>query len=151
MAYGTAAGVQAMLPAVGRLGGSSVPTAAQVAAWLDQGAAVINRHLAAAGYAVPVASTATCYAELTALNELYAAAYTVLARGLDTVQGSDENRSDTWLKRFDEQLAALVAGGLPDVPQATATATTRRRARFVQVKKVDGYSAPHDDDTELDQ
>ena len=151
MAYGTAAGVTAMLPAVGRLGGSSTPTAAQVTAWLDQGAAVINRHLAGAGYAVPVLASATCYAELTALNELYAAAYVVQARGLDTVQGTDENRSEQWLTRFYAQLTALVTGGLPDVPTATATATTRRRVRFTQVKRVDGYSAVHDDDTELDQ
>jgi hypothetical protein len=148
MAYGSTAGVQALLPVVGTLGVASVPTLAQVTTWLAEGDAIINRSLASAGYAVPVASGAIVYAELTALNNLYAAAYVVQSRGLDTVQGTDENRSDAWLERFNTQLAALVASDLTGVGATVATATAvapRRRARFVQLKRVDGYSAIHDD------
>jgi hypothetical protein len=150
MAYGTAAGVEALLPAIGKLGTGSTPKLAAVQSWLDQGSAIIDRTLAGAGYTVPVLSTATCYPELTALNELYGAAYAMMARSLDTVQGTDENRSAQWLQMFTDRLAALVLGTLPDVPVAPVTTTTGRRMRFTQLKKVDGYSAPHDDDTEMD-
>jgi hypothetical protein len=148
MAYGSTSGVQALLPVVGTLGVASVPTLAQVTTWLAEGDAIINRSLASAGYAVPVAAGAIVYAELTALNNLYAAAYVVQARGFDTVQGTDENRASAWLERFNTQLAALVSSDLTGVGATLAPATAtapRRRARFVQLKRVDGYSAPHDD------
>lgn len=147
-AYGTTAGVSALLPAIGTLSGSSTPTSAQVTAWLDEGAAVINRTLAGAGYTVPVLSTATVYAELTALNNLYAAAHAMMARGLDTVQGTDENRSGAWLERFATQLDAIARTPLPDVPIGNPT-TVGRRARFTQLRRTDGYSASYDG-TEID-
>jgi hypothetical protein len=148
MAYGSTAGVQALLPVVGTLGVASVPTLAQVTTWLAEGDAIVNRSLASAGYAVPVAAGAIVYAELTALNDLYAAAYVVQARGFDTVQGTDENRANAWLERFNTQLAALVGSDLTGVGATLAPATAtapRRRARFVQLKRIDGYSAVHDD------
>jgi len=148
MAYGSTAGVQALLPVVGTLGVASVPTLAQVTTWLAEGDAIVNRSLASAGYAVPVAAGAIVYAELTALNNLYAAAYVVQARGFDTVQGTDENRAAAWLERFNTQLAALVGSDLTGVGATLAPATAtapRRRARFVQLKRIDGYSAVHDD------
>lgn len=147
MAYGSADGVAALIPAVGAVGVDTTPTATHVAAWLAQGAAVIDRHLASAGYTVPVASTATLYPELTALNNLYAAAYALLAYGVDTASGEQDSRSAVWLDRFQAQLTALVSADLTLAGATVATTTTapRRRARFVQVKRVDGYSAPHDD------
>ena len=150
MAYGSTAGVSALLPAIGTLGVASTPTSAQVTEWLAQGASTIDRALAGAGYTVPVLATATCYGELTALNNLYAAAYAMMARGLDTVQGTDENRSQVWLEMFRSDLAALAASTLADVPAATTPAAAGRRIRFTQLKRVDGYSAPHDDDTDMD-
>jgi hypothetical protein len=150
MAYGSTAGVQALLPAIGALGSSSVPTSAQVGAWLEQGSSAIDRALSSAGYSVPVLATATVYGELEALADLYAAAYAMMARGLDTVSGQDENRSQTWLAMFREQLAAIAAAKLPDVTWTAPTAATAARVRFTQLKRVDGYSAPHDDDTEMD-
>lgn len=152
MAYGSTSGVQALLPAIGALGASSVPTSTQVTAWLGEGSAAIDRALSGAGYTVPIAASATVYPELTALANLYAAAYAAIARGLDTVQGTEENRAETWLTRFRAGLAALAASDLTGVggTLATPTSSTRRRLRMTQLKRVDGYSAPHDDDTEMD-
>lgn len=150
MAYGSTAGVQALLPALGTLGAGTLPTAAQVSAWLAQGAAIIDRHLTGAGYTVPVPSTATVYDELAALNDLYASAIAAQARGLDTVQGSEENRSSQWLERFYSQLRELAGTNLPDMTRVDGTSQTYRRFRTTQIKRVDGYSAPYDDDTEMD-
>jgi hypothetical protein len=149
MAYGTTAGVSALLPAIGALDATSVPTSAQVTTWLGEGSSQINRSLAGAGYTIPVASTATVYPEIAGLANLYAAAQAAIARGLDTVQGTDENRAETWLERFRVQLSALSASdlttvGIPLAVQPSGTAK-RRRFRTTQVKRVDGYSAPYDD------
>ncbi len=146
--YGSVTGVQALLPAVGWYGTGTTPTTEQLTAWLNEGAAQIDRSLAAGGYAVPVSSGATVYAELTALNNLYAAAYVLLSQGLDTATGGEEQRSAVWFQRFSEQLTALASADLTGVGATIATTSTtapRRRARFVQLKRVDGYSAPHDD------
>jgi hypothetical protein len=151
MAYGTIAGVQALVPALGTITASSKPTnSTHVQSWLDEGSSTIDRVLAGAGYTVPVLSTATCYGELTALANLYAGAIAVMSRGLDAASGENESRSETWLNRFYSQLEVLAASTLADVPVATVTSTTGRRVRFTQLKKIDGYSAPHDDDTEMD-
>ncbi len=144
MAYGTTQGVEALVPAVGLFYGDSLPTTVQVEAWLNQGAAAINRALAGAGYTVPVLDTATVYPELTALNELYAAAYVVMARGLDTVSGENENRSGVWMQMFHDRLAALTGAALPDVP-VTVSAGVARRLRTTPVRRVDGYSRVYDD------
>lgn len=151
MAYGTAAGVSALLPAMGTLTASSKPiNTAHVTAWLAEGASVIDRVLSGAGYTVPVTSGATVYAELGGLNNLYAAAMAARARGLDTVTGSNEDRSATWLKEFFERLVSLTSTPLTDVPVTTTATTTRGRFRMTQLKRVDGYSAPYDDDTDMD-
>ncbi len=152
--YGSTTGVQALLPVLGALSGSTTPTSTQVGTWLDEGAAVINRNLSSAGYSVPVMASAAAYAELTSLNNLYAAAYAIMARGLDTMQGTEENRAELWLTRFENQLKALVASDLTALGVTMATAPSnvarRRRVRTTQIKRVDGYSAPYDYDTELD-
>ena len=151
MAYGSTTGVQALLPALGTLGNNTTPTSTQVTAWLSQGASIIDRHLAGAGYTVPVSASATVYGELTALNDLYAAAIAAQARGLDTVTGTEENRSATWLERFYSQLDNLTTMPLVGVPLANGGTATRRRLRMTQLQRVDGYSTPHDDDTDMDQ
>ena len=151
MAYGTAAGVGYLVPAMGRLSASSTPVnTTMLTAWLGEGSSVIDRTLAGAGYAVPVAGTATCYGELTALANQYAAAQAIRARGLDTVTGDNEDRASVWLREFYERLTALAASTLADVPTTSGATVTGRRMRFTQLKRVDGYSAPHDDDTEMD-
>lgn len=152
--YGSATGVQALLPVLGTLSGSTTPTSTQVTTWLGEGYAIINRNLANAGYSVPISATATCYAELQGLNDLYAGALCITARGLDSVSGGEENRAEAWLTRFNTQLASLVASDLTALGATLATTAsgtaTRRRVRTTQVKRVDGYSAVWEDDPELD-
>lgn len=150
MAYGSTDGVSALLPAIGEPLNDSVPSIVQIMAWLAESSSAIDLALAGAGYSVPVATTATCYGEITALANLYAAAYALMARGLDTVQGTEENRSQTWLASFYTRLDRLLATPLSDVPLVTTPTTTRRRFRMTQIKRVDGYSAPYDDDTDMD-
>lgn len=136
---------------MGRLSASSTPVnTTAVTSWLDEGASVINRTLAGAGYTVPVLGTAACYDELAGLNNLYAAAMAARARGLDTVTGSNEDRSSVWLTEFFDRLTVLSTSTLADVPVTTTATTTRGRFRMTQIKRVDGYSASHDDDTEMD-
>lgn len=154
MAYGSTSGVHAILPAIGALSSTTVPSIAQVTIWLGEGSAQIDRSLAGAGYAVPVNASAVVYPEITGLANLYAAAQAAIARGLDTVQGTEENRAETWLERFRVQLSALVSSDLTGVGVTLVTSPSgtakRRRFRTTQIKRVDGYSAPYDDDTEMD-
>jgi hypothetical protein len=104
--------------------------------------------LASAGWAVPVGSGAALYAELTGLNNLYAAAYALQSRGLDTVTGEGESRSDTWLQRFEAQLSDLCSSDLSGVGASkTTTAGTSPRLRSRQLRRVDGYSAVQEDTT----
>ena len=149
MAYGTVQGVEALLPGMGSAYASTaVPVAPDVQAFLDQGYSVINRKLAASGWAVPVASGAVLYAELTGLNNLYAAAYALQSRGLDTLSGEGETRSDVWLARFNAQLTDLCASDLAGVGATqTTTSGTRPRLRSTQLRRIDGYSAAQEDAT----
>lgn len=147
MAYGSVAGVEALLPGMGSAYASTaIPIAPDVQAFLDQGYALINRKLAAAGWSVPVDSGAAVYAELTGLNNLYAAAYALQSRGLDTLSGEGESRSDVWLTRFNDQLTDLIAGDLAGVGAAKATTTgSSPRLRSRQLRRVDAYSAVQED------
>lgn len=143
MAYGSETGVEALVPAAGAIDASSIPTTTQLATWLDEGAARIDRVLSSAGYSVPVSASADVYEELRALNNLYAGAYVLRARGLDRMQGTEENRSDVWLAEFrtilnDLAMSNLVAGG---ASLASPVTTGRRRIRSVQTRRIDGYSA----------
>ena len=136
------AGVQALVPAAGSFGGSSTPTEAQVVVWLQQASARIDRALATAGYTTPALETATAYAELSGLANLYSAAYVLAARGLDSANGEAENRSDVWLKRFDDELSSLAESNLTTLGVSTASTMTggRRRIRTLQTRRIDGYS-----------
>ena len=144
MAYGSVTGVSALIPVVGTLGTSSTPTSAQVTEWLAQGSARIDRALSSAGYSVPVGTSATVYAELTALANLYGAAHVLSARGLDSANGEAENRSDVWMERFNAELSSLAASDLSALGVSAATTTGvnagRRRVRTLQLRRVDGYT-----------
>ncbi len=145
MSYGSVSGVSALVPAAGTLGTSSTPTSAQVTEWLAQGSARIDRALSSAGYSIPVASTATVHAELTALANLYGAAHVLTARGLDSANGEAENRADVWLGRFDETLKALAASDLSALGVSSAATPTgvnagRRRVRTLQLRRIDGFA-----------
>jgi len=144
MSYGSLSGVSALVPVAGTLGATSTPTSAQVTEWLAQGSARIDRALSSAGYSIPVASTATVHAELTALANLYAAAHVLIARGLDSANGEAENRSDAYIERFTSELTALASSDLSALGVSAATTTGvnagRRRIRTLQLRRVDGYA-----------
>jgi len=144
MSYGSVSGVSALVPVAGTLGSSSTPTSAQVTEWLTQASARIDRALATAGYSIPVASTATAYAELTALANLYGAAFVLMARGLDSATGEAENRSDALMRQFSDGLTSIAGSDLSALG-VSASATTgvnagRRRVRTLQLRRVDGYA-----------
>jgi len=144
MSYGSLSGVSALVPVAGTLGATSTPTSAQVTEWLAQGSARIDRALSSAGYSIPVASTATVHAELTALANLYAAAHVLIARGLDSANGEAENRSDAYIERFTSELTALASSDLSALGVSAAPTTGvnagRRRIRTLQLRRIDGYA-----------
>jgi hypothetical protein len=150
MAYGTVAGVEAILPVLGTLSGSTTPTSTEVGGWLTEGSAVIDRHVTGAGFAVPVAASATLYSELSSLANLYAAAQSMQARSIDNLTGAGEDRASIWLDRFYAQLKDIAASdlsllGATVIPTPTTAGSGRRRIRTLQLRRVDGYSAAADD------
>jgi len=143
--YGTTAGVQALVPALSPITTLTVPTTAQVTAWLEEGASKINRAISGAGYAYPVVATADLHGTLTALNNLYAAAYAIRARGMDTATGGEASRDVIWLREFAEELSMLVRGDLTASGATLLLITTRpyrSGVRSMQLRKVDGYARP---------
>lgn len=147
--YGDMAGVEALVPEVGALSGSTTPTSIQVTQWLAEGYSKINRAIANAGYTVPVGSSAILFAELTGLETLYAAAYALRARGIDSASGDSEDRSEIWLADFYSQLKDLAMSDLSlggATPLPSTNVTRRRRVRTLQMRKIDGYSRAYNDD-----
>ena len=146
--YGTTAGVTALVPAL-NIGAATVPTTAQGTAWLEEGYSRINRKLQSAGYSAPVDSGADVYEEFAALNNLYAAAYCLRARGIETATGTEEGRDVIWLREFSERLAELVASDLTLSGVSAAAAGTKKRIRIrtLQLRKTDGYSGAYEGDT----
>ena len=147
MAYGSEIGVEAIVPGGGAIGVSSTPTSTQLAVWLASGASRIDRVLASAGYAVPVLAAADVYEELQALNDLYAAAFVLRARGLAIATGLEQDQATIWLAEFASELQDLAASNLvaAGVPLATTTTSGKRRIRSVQTRRIDGYSAQDED------
>lgn len=140
--YGTVAGASAMIPTVGALSGSSIPTSAQVVTWLQAASAEIDRALAQAGYTPPVSASATAYPMFADLANLWAAARALQALGLDNTSGQTETRSQAMMAEFWERLKAIsgvdLSGlGLSVSTTATATATAVRRIRSIQISRVD--------------
>jgi hypothetical protein len=149
--YGSIDGIMALAPAVGTIDNDSTPNTGQVEEWLAEGAALIHGALAGAGYAVPAARTAAVYPSLRALENLYAAAYTLRARGLDVVQGREETRSEIYLKDFFDRLKILASQDLTAlglILRTTPTVATRRGVRSMQLRRVDGYSAAYSGTTD---
>jgi hypothetical protein len=142
MAYGSAEGVEALVPVVMGVDAISTPDEDAVGAWLEEADAIIDTALSGAGYTVPAVDSATIHGTLRALSNLYAAAYVLRARGLDSVTGETETRSEVWLADFQRRLAALVAGDLTGVglELRPVTSSRQRRVRSVQLRRVDGFS-----------
>ena len=147
MAYGSETGVEALVPAAGAIGVSSLPTTAQLADWIDEGAGRIDRILISAGYSAPVVTGTLLYPELRALNNLYAAAYLLRARGLDTIQGTEQNKTQQWLAEFDRTLNNLAHSNLVAMGATLLVLTSIRRVRVrsLQTRRIDGYSAAVED------
>ncbi len=141
--YGSIEGIEALSPAIGTIDVASTPTIDQCDEWLEDAYAIVNSAISAAGYVVPVEDAAGAYPVVRALCNLYATAYALRARGLDVVQGEEENRSDIYLKDFYTRLKGLVAMDLTNmgVTLRPSTTTKRRRIRSMQLRRVDGYSA----------
>lgn len=142
--YGSTAGVQALVPQV-TLGASSAPTTTQVTAWLTEGYAIINRYLGNGGYVAPVVqvSAPIIYDELSALNNLYAAAYVLRSQKIDSASGEGEDRAEVWLEDFWARLKELVASNLTvlGVTLIPVTPSSRpRRIRTIQGRRIDGYA-----------
>lgn len=145
MSYGSVSGVSALVPVAGTFGTSSTPTSAQVTEWLAQGSARIDRALSSAGYSIPVANATPAYAEVTALANLYGAAYVLMSRGIDSANGEAENRSDVLLQRFNDELTSLAAADLSALGVSASGTSTganagRRRIRTLQLRRLDGYA-----------
>ena len=66
------------------------------------------------------------------------------ARGLDSANGEAENRSDVWLRRFNDELALLASSDLSALGVTAVTPTGansgRRRVRSMQLRRVDAYA-----------
>src|SRR5512137_217077 len=104
--YGSEAGVEAINShAVGGYTSLTMPTSTAVAAWLEQGASMIDNALAKAGYATPVAATAACYQAVVRLNNLYAAACAEQSVNISEAMPGQETRSDKLWKNYRLEMA----------------------------------------------
>ena len=92
---------------------------------------------------MPVSASADAYATLTALEDLYGAAYALRARAMETHHDEEERLSEVYLKDFSKRLMELVKGDLTGMGLTLRTTTKQRlrRLRSLQVRRVDGYSA----------
>lgn len=136
--YGTVNGVESYVPTIGNIGAATVPTSAQVIAWLEDGSAIIDRTLATAGYATPVTSSSANYNELVGLANLYAAARTLQSRALETITSDVPARWQAMLDEFYARLTAIAGSTLTGIASSDAGAgATPRRVRTFQVIRVD--------------
>jgi hypothetical protein len=142
--YGDVEGVQALLPNT-TIDDESKPSESEVEGWLTESYAIINRYIGNAGYVAPVveATAPQAYSEVTALNNLYAAAYVLRAQAIDTASGEGEERSEVWLADFWARLKDLAASnlsllGISVIP--VSTSSRPRRIRTLQGRRIDGYS-----------
>ncbi len=147
--YGSEAGVEGLnAHFTGGYTASTHPTSTEVGVWLAEGYAKINLALAKAGYVTPVAATVACYAVITGLNDLYAAAKAEMAVNIGA-NADEETRGVTMMKEFTAGLTDLVTGDgtLAGLTHAT-TAPARRGIRSVQMRHYDGYAVNTDDAAE---
>lgn len=141
--YGSISGISALAPALGEINEASTPNTVQAEDWLTEGYVYINNALSGAGYVVPVARTVACFPALRALNNLYATAYALRARGMDATDGKGESRSENYLKDFFARLKALAEQDLTaqGLTMRSSGQIQRRGIRSMQLRRVDGYSA----------
>jgi hypothetical protein len=143
--YGSVAGVEQIAVQAAPINDDTNPTSTTVETWLAEGKSIIDQRLSSAGYTVPVTVEAAVYPSITALNNLYGAAYVLRAKGLTAVEGQREAVSETYLKDFYRRLDMLLEADLTvvGIPLLTTPSTNaRRRIRSTQMRRVDGYSDP---------
>lgn len=145
--YGDVEGVQALLPNI-TIDDESKPSESEVEGWLTESYAIINLYIGSANYVAPVveATAPQAYSIVTALNNLYAAAYVLRAQAIDTASGEGEERSEVWLADFWTRLEGFVNRnlsllGVPVVPASTSSRP--RRINSLQSRKIDGYARGH--------
>ena len=150
--YGSEGGVEGLnAHMIGGYSATTTPSSAQVAVFLEQGAATLDAALAKAGYTTPVVSTATGYQVLIRLNDLYAAACAEGAVNISTAGPGEETRSDKLWKLYRMELADFLAGDLTPLglTLTPSTSTPRRRVRSLPLRRYDGY-ARNADNSALD-
>lgn len=112
MAYTSASNVAAYTPELlsgqGNFTSSTKPSKDAVERWIDDGAALIDGRLAAAGYSTPVGSDATVYNYIRDLNELYAAGRAEMVRMTARVAATERSRSQQFMDQFNNGLDALL-------------------------------------------
>ena len=86
---------------------ASIPTKAQVQAWLNRGYSRINMKLAGMGYTVPATSGTDIYEYLVDLEALYAAARADMARLSARVGAGERSRGQVLMEQFEEGLKGL--------------------------------------------
>lgn len=135
MSYGTVAQVQELVPLI-TIGSSTVPNTTQVQSYLDNRAAEIDSALASLGFAVPIASGTTFYADLAQLNaegasgDVWLAAF-VAAPGVNATANGQAR-----LQSFEQRLTLLRQGvGVP-VGQAYAETDRAPRSYFVDTNSI---------------
>lgn len=146
--YGSVTGVEHINSHyVGGYTTTGMPATSAVVAWLAQGYAALNVYLGKAGYATPVSTSAACYAVLTRLNDLYAAACAEQATNISTAGPGEETRSEKLWQRFKVELADFLDGDLTLVGLSRGTtAPVRARVRSLELRRRDGYAKRFDPD-----
>jgi hypothetical protein len=110
---------------------------------LAQASAEIDSIIAGAGYSLPVASGAAAIPVLDALADTYATAQAIRARGLDTISGQVESRSEVLMREYHAGLLRLSKGnllalGLTEV--AVGVLSPRRPRQIRALRRFDGYT-----------
>ena len=91
---------------------STSPTAVMVQAALSSGCAIIHTKLAAAGYGVPVPTTAAVYGMIVQLNTWYGVSEAESVRMTARVSATERTRAQYWRDRFNKELGDLLKSDL---------------------------------------
>lgn len=131
------------------LGGQSVfststsPTIRAVRAWITSGCAVLDTHLAGAGYSTPVASTAVAFGMLIRCNALFAAARVEESRTNITLAPKERTRGQTFDEQFGDCAETITA---MDLTLAGLSRTTTAQVYAAGISKADKLK--HEQDTD---
>jgi len=107
MAYADHDDVEALCPRIFNAP-TGQPQATTVEDWLDEGAALIDARLTAAGYSAPVSSSASAYKLFRHLNALYGACIVEMSRGTSQTAAAETGRSFSFCDRFEQNLTNLL-------------------------------------------